>query len=349
MTIRTFVFPLALLLLPAAGCGIDGATPTSAQTLPVEAPKVSVRVADVQHGAVSQPIRGTGTVSARTQLDLGFLVGGKVAWVGPHVGARVHKGDVIARLDATTYDADEARANLALEKANRDFGRANTLHSVGGLPARDVEDATTARDVATETLRSAKFARAHAVLIAPDDGTVDVRLVEPGAVVASGQPLFRLSSQTRGAVVRVSVTDHDVVNLNIGSHATVTLDADGTKYDGAISEIATTASPGSGTFIVEVKLSNVERALPSGLTAKVAIDRMVSAGARVPLEAVVDGNGRDAAVWTVERGVTKRIAVHIAFLAGAEALLVEQLPGVDAVITDGALSVGEGVSVEVAQ
>src|SRR5262245_11963011 len=67
---------------------------------PAEAtPPIAVRLAPVAAGPVDRPIRGTGTVRFKSEADLSFKVGGVVSAVLVEEGAKVRKGQVLARLD----------------------------------------------------------------------------------------------------------------------------------------------------------------------------------------------------------------------------------------------------------
>jgi multidrug efflux system membrane fusion protein len=338
---------LSTVVLFVPGCGVPLTSEGHAQApAPPPAP-VAVTVATVERGEVARPIRATGVIRAKAEVNLAFLVGGKVTWVGPDVGARVRRGQVLARLDATAYDADVARARLAEQKADRDLARVEALRSTGSLPPREVEDATTGRDVATETLRAATFARAHAVLVAPADGLIEARVVEEGAIVGGGTPVFRLATTRGGSAVRASLTDRDVLDVRVGQRANVTLDASSARYDATVSEIATTASPATGTFEVELTLTDASVVLPNGLSVKAQIDRTVTVGALVPIEALVDGEGLSASVWVIASGRPRRVPVHVAFFEAGRAALVEDLSGAEHVATVGASSLLPNSRVEV--
>jgi hypothetical protein len=89
--------------------------------------------------------------------------------------------------------------------------------------------------------------------------------------------------------------------------------------------------------------------LLSGLTAKVEIARTVEAAGSVPLAAVVDGDGEAGAVFTVERGVARRVPVRIAFLLEDRAVLAAGLDGVGRVVADGAARLADGALVRVVE
>lgn len=323
---------LALVLL-AVACGRGSAAPG-----PEPEAAIPVRTAAVERGPFQRPVRAAGVVAARDEWDLGFKVGGVVARVAVREGDRIRKGQVLAALDTTEIAAGVRQAREAATKAERDLARARTLRAADAIAVAAAEDAETGAAVARAALASAEFDLANAVMVAPDDGWVDRRSAEPGEVVAPGQPILHVSGGGRGFVVRASLTDRDVLGLAPGTAAQVTLDArPEAPLAGHVSEIARSASRGTGTYEIEVRLDAASGAPPllAGLTAKVELARTVDASAAVPLAAVQEGDGPSGAVYVVEDGRARRVPVRIAFLQGGRAVLAGGLDGVGEVIAEG--------------
>jgi len=81
-------------------------------------PAVAVRLADVTRGPVARPVRGTGVLRLKSEVDLSFKVGGVVAAVLVEEGATVKKGQLLARLDPTEVDAALRQAKDGQAKAS---------------------------------------------------------------------------------------------------------------------------------------------------------------------------------------------------------------------------------------
>jgi RND family efflux transporter MFP subunit len=308
-----------------------------------------VSVAAVSHGPLANPIRAAGLVAAKREANLAFLESGRLVWVGVETGAHVRRGQVLARIDPTPFDADARRAAAELEKASRDVARAKSLVASGSVATSTLDDASTGETVARASLDAARFAAQHTALVAPDDGTVDARLLDPGTVVGAGTPVLRLSGQSQGAVVRAGLPDRDAVGLEVGRPATVTIDArPGEILPGRVTRVAPEATPGSGTFEAEVRIEGHHPELFSGLTAKLTIERVMHPVASVPLSAVVAGDAGRAWVFGVAEGVVHRAPVRVAFLTGGVAALDELPAGVDQVVTAGGNELTDGARVRVA-
>lgn len=335
----------ALLMGAAAGCGrADAATKRAPD--PIEDGLVAVRLAEVLHGPVSRPIRGTGLLRRKSEVDLSFKVGGVIASVFVEEGARVRRGQVLARLDPTEVEAALRQSKEATAKAERDLERTKKLHATGAVAPIELQNAETALALAEAGKDAAAFNASRSTIVAPDDGRIDKRFVEAGEVIAPGRPVFHLSGQAKGAVVRIGVSDRDVLRVRDGDVARVVLDArPELPIDGRVSQVATVATPGAGTFEVEVKLQSAE-ALPSGLTAKVEIAHAEEVGAVVPAGAVVFGARDSASVFVVPDGApARRIPVKVAFVDGDRIALATSLDG--KVVDSGASRLEDGTRVRV--
>ncbi len=341
----------ALASVAIAGCGKaipDAAAEPAQKATRIDARPVPVSLATVQRGPIDRPLHAGGILKQKSELDLAFTVGGVLSGLFVDEGARVHRGQVLAQLDATEVGAATAQAREAVAKADRDLSRVRSLHGTGALPLVDLQNAETGAAVARAQLAAADFAQRHAVIVAPDDGLIDQRMAEKGEVLSPGRAVFRMSGRSKGAVVRVALTDRDALGLVVGQPAEVQLDAAPDALLAAkISTLATVASPATGTFDVEVKLDTAPERLLSGMTAKVTIPRTQTPHATVPLASLVRADGKSAFVYVVDSGHARRAPVELAFMIGDRAALSAGLDGVDHVVGAGAALLEDGSSVEV--
>src|SRR5215468_1395251 len=79
----------------------------------------NLRVATVGLGSVDQTVESSGTVSSSLKLTPSFPTSGTVASVNVQVGQRVRKGQVLAKLDTTSLQADVDSANSSLASARQ--------------------------------------------------------------------------------------------------------------------------------------------------------------------------------------------------------------------------------------
>jgi RND family efflux transporter MFP subunit len=346
----------ATVLLLAVAAGVSGCRSAEAAAQAAEPAKgasaqenaAAVRLGDVEHGPIARPIRGTGVVRLKSEADLSFKVGGVIAALYAEEGAQVRKGQVLARLDPTEVDAALRQAKEGATKADRDLDRVSRLTATGALPTSNMEDAQTASALSHAALSAAQFNAQRSQIVAPDDGRIDRRMAENGEVAAPGRPIFHLSGRSRGAVVKIGLTDRDVLRVTEGDSAHVTTDASpDVVLDGVVSQIATVASPQTGTFDVEIRLTAPPLGMLSGLTAKVVLPHDEKVAAVVPVSALALGKGTLASVFTVVDGHAKKVDVKVAFLDGDRAALSSAALAPGSRVAGGASQLTDGELVRV--
>src|SRR5436190_12703079 len=67
--------------------------------------EVQVQTTPLTHGDIVDTVGATGTLQAVTTVQVGSQVSGNIAWLGADFNTIVHKGQVIARLDPSLFEA----------------------------------------------------------------------------------------------------------------------------------------------------------------------------------------------------------------------------------------------------
>src|SRR5882672_4441927 len=81
---------------------------------------ITVNTASVTRGEIIDTVGATGTLQAVTTVQVGSQVSGNISYLGADFNSIVKKGQVIARLDPSLFDAQlqQAKANLTQSRAN---------------------------------------------------------------------------------------------------------------------------------------------------------------------------------------------------------------------------------------
>jgi RND family efflux transporter MFP subunit len=309
--IRLLALLAAALLLSACG------------KTPPPAPAPRAVIAQV---VGAKPADGTsvysGEVRARYENDLAFRVGGKVIARHVDVGAAVKKGEPLARLDPqdARLAVEAARSALAAAQADHTLARAEVERyrdlyakkfvSQAVLDARETAFNTTrARlEQARAQLATAQNQSSYTTLAAEADGVITAASLEPGQVVAPGQPVMRFARPEEKEVV-ISVPESRLAELREAREILVrVLAAPDRPYRGRIREIAPYADAATRTFAVKIALLEPDDAVQLGMTASVALGERTAVGeVSLPLSALTQIDGRPA-VWVVDPQTSK---VHL--------------------------------------
>jgi RND family efflux transporter MFP subunit len=318
-----------------------------------ESPPAAVRAAPVESVAVAQQTRAVGVLSPRDELRLAFKVGGVVDTVRVEAGDVVRKGQVLAELKRAEIDAAVDQAAEGVEKARRDLERARQLRRDEVATEEQVQDLTTAYNVARANLDATRFNAGFARIEAPSDGIVFERLVRGGELVQAGQPVVVLGSTTSGWVVRVGLADRDAVRMELGTAASVSFDAfPGRTFPGKVTRIGAAADRQTGTFEIEIAVEPQGARFARGLVAKVALPLAPLAGVAasatvVPITALVDADGTRATVYVLDAdgSTARRKEVELGAILGTQVIVTAGLAPGEPVITDGAAWLTDGRSV----
>ncbi len=323
------------------GCGNAPAvskTNPDSQTSDV---RIVVRTAPVQQQSISLPIHASGILGSSAEQRLAFKIGGVIQRIYVDEGDVVRPGQLLAVLDKTEIDAQVAQAQQGLTKAERDLARVNGLYRDSSATLELLENATTGRDVARETARIAQFNRQYAEIRATRGGKIIRKLMNEGEITGPGTPVLVLfETGNDDWVVRINVSDRDWARLNLGMSAQVGMDAyPETRFTGKVSDLAPAADPATGLYPVEIKVAPQGKRFAPGLFCTVDVSPpQARTYAVVPVEAIVEGEGKSAYVYVIgpDGESVRKVPVQVAFLEGARVVIAGGLENVSEVITTGA-------------
>lgn len=342
---QQYLITLSLLLLTLTAC-----EPEEKPIVSQQSKAIPVRVKAVTPLESLPPILAVGQVVAGEDLFLGFRTGGVIKKVYVQEGQRVQAGQLLAELDLVEVSAQMSQATAGLAKATRDLDRVTRLFQDTVATLEQVQDLTTARDVAAAQLQLAESQQRHARLIAPASGRVLKRMAQQGEVAGPGSPVFQLGSEGDARVLRVGLADVDVVQVALGDEAKVSFDAwPGEVFSANITEIAPSADPRTGTYAVELTFSSIPQTLKNGFVGKAEITRQAGKPmAKIPMSAIARADRDSAWVFLPQpEGQAKLVKVGPVTIGdGYVAVPWEQLPGSE-IVTEGAAYLREGLSIRI--
>jgi membrane fusion protein, multidrug efflux system len=315
-----------------------------------ERTRVPVRTETVKEQLLTFPVRTSGRLTAKTESKLSFKMGGIIQKIYVDEGQSVTEGQLLAILNLSEIEPRARQAELGLQKAERDYERARNLYKDSVATLEQFQDAKTALDLARSNEEIAKFNLDYSEIRAPLNGKILKRVSESNEIVGPGQPIFLFASTESAWIVRVNLTDKDIVNIRLNDSATINFDVyPGKTFHGRISEIGNSADPYTGTYEVEIILREQPESLVSGFIVKVSIYplktscRMI----RIPPGAMQEGKGLSADVWVVrdEKPVKQTVEVHSITDEGI--IVSSGLMDGDEVIVEGGEYVREGVDIEI--
>jgi len=266
-----------------------------------------------EKGTLTVIVTATGTVQPRRVVEVSSELSGIVREVSVDYNSQVKKGQVLARLDTARLEARRASASARLEAARakvieaeatlaekaRDLERKRELVTRRVAPPSELDFAEAAHArakaalatakadvaVAEAELRLAEVDLDKAAIVAPIDGVVLQKNVDPGQTVAAtlqAPRLFTIAEDLAQMEVQVDVDEADVGQVRPGQPATFTVDAfPDRRFPATIRDVrfASEIQAGVVTYKAILDVDNRDLLLRPGMTAtaEIAVQRVEDA------------------------------------------------------------------------
>ena len=270
---------------------------------------IPVKIANEQVRQLVQPLEVSGLVIASKEHRLSFKTGGIINKIYVKEGQSVKKGQLLASLRLDEIDAQVHQVHLGLEKAKRDYDRINNLYQDSVATLEQLQNVTTALEIAKSNVEIAEYNRRYSKIEAPSDGMVLKKLNESNELVGPGQPVLVLASNDEEWQVKTGVTDKEVVHISLNDSATVRIDAYPSKtLQAVVTQIGDAPDPMTGLYEVRMTMNSMGLQLKPGFFADAEImPNEKQAYVTIPIEAVTEGVGNTITYFTLSPDKTKAI------------------------------------------
>lgn len=290
-----------LVLFGAAGGGVYYWRYRNAH----QPPPVTFQSSPIEKRRILGKVSATGTLQARVTVLVGSQVSGRIQKLLVDYNSTVKKGELVAKIDPTIFEANvaQAQANHLSARADLERTRAQAilaekqLARLRGLgkdqlaTQADIDTAETSLAVAVAqihaaeasvqqtaaSLRQSQTNLSFTTIVSPIDGTVISRSVDVGQTVAASlqaPTLFTIAEDLRKMQVNTNVSEGDVGRLSTGMKASFSVDAfPGQRFFGTIVQIRNAAQTVQNvvTYNAIIEFDNPELKLRPGMTANVSI------------------------------------------------------------------------------
>jgi HlyD family secretion protein len=291
---------IIVLVLAAVGAG------AGAYYMRRGGPEPKVDTLPVTRGDVVDVVPATGTLEAKTTVNVGSQVSGMVKELYADYNSIVRKGQVIARLDpsliqtqietnranVTRAEADIERLKVTLDDAKRKFGQAKQMWDKQLIPrdqldtaevnVRNLEVQIKSADAglvqAKANLNTQQVNLQHTVIESPIDGIVISRQVEPGQTVAASMnapTLFIIAEDLHEMQVLANIDEADVGRMRAGQPVNFRVDAYPTdQFRGTVEQVRLqpTTVQNVVTYSAVIAVPNPDLKLKPGMTANVTVE-----------------------------------------------------------------------------
>jgi membrane fusion protein, multidrug efflux system len=212
------------------------------------------------------------------QADLMAKVAGYVDKIYVDRGDRVRAGQLLAVIQQPEIERQRQQAQAAYDFSKLTYQRTKALFEKELIARQDFDDARTKFEVAKRALELQQTYLRYAHIVAPFDGYVTKRYVDPGALIPQASafvsPVNTILTVMDLSQVKIliNVPERDVTSVRLGHQVSLTLDAyPDQTFRGAVSKFAPALDPSSRTLQVEIDIPNDDLALKPGMFARVTL------------------------------------------------------------------------------
>ena len=327
-----------------AGLSLSRGKQTEEETLiPV------VNVENPQTGSIELYRSLVGKVEPSDVVYIYPKAAGEITDVFVKAGDMVQEGQPICKIDTKQVEAARLQmesAQQAMNDANTNLNRQQALFAAGDIASVAFEQAQTQAKNAQISYDSAKLNYDYQVefanVTAPISGKVETCNIEVHDNVAS-QVLLAVISGAGSKSITFSVPEKVVTELHVGDP--ISVDKNGTDYQGTINEVSSMIDDSTGLFKVKASVENGD-ALPTGSTTKLSVisDRADNV-LTIPVDAVYYSGG-DAYVYTYDNGTVHYVPVEVGLYDSEKAQILSGINASDEVITTWSSELYEGSQVQ---
>ena len=275
-----------------------------------DAPDIPERLRPLRTFIVTEVASGqarqfSGLIEASDTSGLSFQVGGNVQDVRVNQGDQVTRGQVLAVLDQEPFELDVKAAEADLENAEAfvvqkraDYERHKYLVEQNAVARvsfeaaeREYRTALTRVSYTNARLDLARRDLRNTTLVAPFDGFISSRTIDPFVEVQAGQELFQIDAEG-GFEAAFGVPETAIDRVVLGMPASVTMPQIAEPIDAFVTEIGSAAAA-ANTFPVKAALLDPPASVRPGKTAQVRLElaRDNAADAYwVPLSTIAPGD-----------------------------------------------------------
>lgn len=268
-----------MVLLALTGCG------RSAHKGP------AYEYATVARGNILQHVTASGSLSAVVSVDVGSQVSGKITHLYVDFNSPVHKGQLVAEIDPTVYEAQmqQAQGDLASAKADvtlkgQNLERKKILVPLKAASQLDLDQATAelaqaeaAVKIKEAALHSAQANLGYCKITAPVDGIVISRKVDEGQTVIAAMStpvLFTVAQDITKMNITADISEADIGQVKAGQDVEFGVDAFPNEvFHGQVSQVrkSPTTTQNVVTYQTIIAVNNPEQKLFPGMTTDVSI------------------------------------------------------------------------------
>jgi membrane fusion protein, multidrug efflux system len=306
---------------------------------------VAVNVVVVQAGLVENKLTLSGNILANEEALLKPEAAGKIISLAVKEGSVVQKGQLLAKLNDASLQAQLKKAQVQLALARERTSRLKQLLEVKGVSQEEFDVAQTALNAAEADVELVKAQIDETEIRAPFAGVIGLRNVSEGSYISNNDIIASIQ-QIDPVKVDFSVPEKYAGQIKVGDSVRITLEGTRKTHIGKIYAYDPKIEAGTRSLKVRALCNNAAKELFPGSYAQVSLVLRTTRAAVVPSMAVIpDLRGQKA--YVVKNGLAQPVSIEAGARTDSSVEVVRGLNPGDTLITSGLMSVKPGSPVKI--
>ncbi|WP_419912130.1 efflux RND transporter periplasmic adaptor subunit [Hoeflea sp.] len=299
-----------------------------------ERPAPLVVLSPVETATTDDTVKSIGTARAIERATLYPEVSGRVTDINAVSGQRVEAGDVIVQLDDQVQRLAVDRARLAVEDAEAQVARFETLAARNTVSDVQLSDAVLALSNARLDLREAEDALERRAVNAPFTGEVGLIEIGVGDFVSTTTPVTTLDER-RTLLIEFRVPERFANQIETGQPMALSTPAlPGLALEGEVSGMDSRIDTVARTLTVQGTIANDNDLIRPGMSFEVTLAFIGNSYPSVPSLAV-QWDREGSYVFKANGTTAERTAISIVSRQDGQVLVNGDIAAGDRVVSEG--------------
>ena len=286
----------------------------------------------------------TGLLLPDEEVALSFETSGKIVSISFQEGTKVHKGQLLAKVNDQPLQAQLKKLQTQLDLARNRVYRLEQLLKKDGVSQESYEEAKTSLASLEAEIEGVKVNISLTELRAPFDGVIGLRQVSEGAYATPSTTIAKLTRITP-LKVEFSVPERYASQIKSGTDLDFVLEGHQESFNAKVYAVESSVDKDEHVFTARGLYPNADGKLKPGLYASVKLKKEDIPDALViPSEAIVPEMGVDK-VFCYRGGKAMPVAIEAGIRTAGEVQVLSGLQVGDTIITSGTLQLRMGLPV----
>lgn len=313
---------------------------------------VAVSTAVARDEPWNPEVNVVGSLEAVQGTEITAQIAGNVTAIAFRSGERVHRGQLLVRLDDSSQQAQLHADQAKLTLAQATLARAQKLYAAHAASQSDLQTAEADAAAAQAAVEGDRATLRKLDIAAPFDGKAGIRAVSLGQYVSPGTAIVDLQSDDP-LLLNFTLPQSTVSDIAVGQQVKFTVNAySGKVFAGKVTAIGSRVDPATRNIALQATLANPKNLLRPGMYGSVQL--MVGEAQRgivVPDTAITYSTFGDNVFVVTESGdhalTVHQQVVQVSDQRNGLALVASGLKAGATVVTAGQQKLRDGVSIAV--